>query len=60
MDTGIFGGKHKNMSVQSAVHETLEVINTCKKYGGKAIILIHPAYMSNIEMEYYKRIADNI
>jgi hypothetical protein len=60
MDTGIFGGKYKDMNLQSALDETLDAINTCKKFGGKAVILIHPAYMSNIEMKYYKKIVESL
>jgi hypothetical protein len=60
MDTGIFGGKYKDMSLELAVDETLEVIDVCKRYGGKAVILIHPAYMSDIEMEFYKKITNSL
>ncbi len=60
MDTGIFGGKYKDMDLQSAVDETLDAIHTSKKYGGKAVILIHPAYMSNIEMQYYTKIVESL
>ena len=60
MDTGIFGGKYNDMDLHSAVDETLKAIDVCKKYGGKAVILIHPAYMSDIEMQYYKKIVEGI
>lgn len=60
MDTGIFGGKYNDMDLHSAVDETLKVINVCKKYGGKAVVLIHPAYMSNIKMQYYKKIVRSL
>jgi len=60
MDTGIFGGKYNDMDLHSAVDETLKVINVCKKYGGKAVVLIHSAYMSNIKMQYYKKIVRSL
>lgn len=56
MDFSFFGGKYRTMSVKQALEECADVVQVCRRYGGRMTVLYHPGQPDPEPRSFYREL----
>jgi len=58
MDFSFFGGKYRDLSIQTALEECQCVADICRRFGGRLVILYHTGQSSPKVREFYRELLE--
>lgn len=56
MEFGLFGGKYRDLGLEQAMEECRPIINECRRYGGRFVILQHTGVASKKIISFYEKL----
>jgi hypothetical protein len=60
LDFGFFGGRYRDVSVEEALAECQDIIDTCRDHGGDLMVLYHTSQNWQPQTKFYEKLLERL
>jgi hypothetical protein len=60
MDFGFFGGKYRDLAMDTVMDECQRIIDICKTWQGDLVVLFHPSMLTKVRRDFFERLLERL